>query len=135
MDNDSICSAMSDMSISRADGTEMELEPYIDEVFIQLQQFQNGLHCSIRELCMIPEQDDDEVSMWVKIIQIDTAIKGLNDMFTELRTITRQIAGPVSKENKVEVQTLLQKEKDRLKLESDRLKAEKKAMKDAVKAG
>jgi tyrosyl-tRNA synthetase len=127
--SDSICSNMSDMSVTRGDGTEMELEPYIDEVFLQLQQFQNGLHCSIRELCMIPEQDADEISMWSKILQIDDSILGLTELFTELRSITRQIAGPISKENKIEIQKLIADEKTRIKFEKDQAKVAKAALK------
>ena len=101
----SVGSAFSDLLVSYC-GEEVYLEQALDDIFKRIQEFHNDTHCSVRELAMMPEQDDDYMQSYKLNGTIDDRIGGIVDLMKELRSICKQILGPVPKECKEEVAKL-----------------------------
>ncbi len=106
----SICSAMSDMSVSYC-GSEMPLEQALDECFVSLQDTLNHLHCYVRELGMLPEQDSDYMVGLDKVLQINDGIDDMTDLFKELKSVSKQVIGNPDKSIKEEVKKKIETHK------------------------
>ncbi len=117
----SINSQMSSMSVSYC-GDEMPIEQALDECFTELIQFQNHLHCHVRELCMMAEQDNDYITGLKKVLTIHDTIDQTSDLFKELKSVCSQVLGKPKKE-----------EKDQAKKIIDDHKVARKKLKDAEK--
>ena len=130
----SIASNASSQSVS-VFGQEMELEQAIDQVFREIQQFVNYIQSDIRSLSVVPEQDNDYMRALEIYTEIEDHISGLNRLFAESLSVSRQVLGPVPKALKAEVK----KYKDDLKVKRQKAKedakAEAKKLKEEEKAG
>jgi hypothetical protein len=95
-DNDSICSAMSDVSISY-NGEEMELDDAIDHIFKELQTHINQTHCTIREITQwdLRNESYDEVKVYFD--EMVTHIKEGSALFKDLIGCIKQILPPKPK--------------------------------------
>ncbi len=89
-DGSSICSAMSDVSISYND-QEMELDDAIDLIFKELQTHINQTHVCIREITQwdLRGEDYDEVKVYFD--EMVTHIKEGSALFKDLIGVIRQI--------------------------------------------
>ena len=117
---------MSDLSVSYY-GEEVDLEQALDDIFKRIQEFHNSTHCSVRELAMMPEQDDDFLQAYELNCVIDDRIGGIVDLMRELKSICKQVLGPVPKEHKEEVAKLKADAKKRKEIEKQNAKLEKMA--------
>jgi len=124
----SISSAMSGMSVSY-NGVDMEIEEAIDDIFKKLQGFINNTHCEIRSLAMCPEQDANYMEALQIWKQLDTSIYGALDLFSELRSISKQVLGKPSADMKEEVKAQL----DKWKMETKQKKEQEKLLKNEAK--
>ena len=91
-DTDSVASAMSAMSVS-FQGSEMPLEGALDEVFLQMQEHVNGIHCVTREFVGMFDQDDDYLLELDKTLEIHDAIDDMAELFKELKSVLKQCLG------------------------------------------
>ena len=91
-DTDSVASAMSAMSVS-FQGSEMPLEGALDEVFLQMQEHVNGIHCATREFVGMFDQDDDYLLELGKTLEIHDAIDDIAELFKELKSVLKQCLG------------------------------------------
>ena len=89
-DSSSICSAMSDVSISY-NGEEMELDEAIDHIFKELQTHINQTHCNIREITQwdLRGEDYDEVKVYFD--DMVSHIKEGSALFKDLIGVIKQI--------------------------------------------
>ena len=126
----SICSNMSNMSVSVFGQDDVPLEEAIDEVFKQIQQLTNYIQSGIRALSAVPEQDNDYMHALEIYTEIEEHITNLKGLFSEADSVSRQVLGPVPKTLKVEVKTY----KDGIKLKRQMIKDQAKAAKEAAKA-
>jgi hypothetical protein len=96
MDNQSICSNQSNVSVSIW-GEEMELEVAVDTIFKQIQDHLNELHGQIRQLCMSEDRNDsyDEALEFYDAIVKHTKEAVL--VFKDLPKVMRQILPPKPK--------------------------------------
>ncbi len=117
----SISSQMSSMSVSYC-GDEMPIEQALDQVFTELIQHPNHLHCYTRELCMMGEQDNDYMEGLKKVLTIHDNIDEMSDLFKELKSVCSQVLGKPKKEEKEQAKKII-----------DDHKAERKKLKDAEK--
>jgi vacuolar-type H+-ATPase subunit I/STV1 len=118
----SIGSSMSMMSISHR-GEEVDLEKALDEIFKDLQTNLNHTHCKMREIAMLEDQGDDDFKQVSEMCwSVEDNIIEMNDLFTELKDVLKQIRGktPVA-------------EKDWFKMKTDQRKNEYKESKSKKK--
>ena len=109
------------MSISHR-GEEVPIEQALDQVFTELIQHQNALHCYVRELCMMQDQDNDYIEGLKKVLKIHDNIDEMSDLFKELKSVCSQVLGKPPKEEKDEAKKIINDHK-----------AERKKLKDAEK--
>ena len=125
----SICSAMSDMSVSYY-GEDVNLEEALDETFKKIQTFVNDCHYSVRSLAMSDEQDGDYLLALDQYHEIIISIDGMLSLMTELKSISKEVLGSAPKDLKIEVSTkILEFKRKQLKIKTD-AKAEKEANKE-----
>ena len=87
----SICSAMSEMSVSIS-GEEIPLEKALDDVFKNLQENLNGTHCSFREYCMLLDRDEEFEYLYEQNYELFNHVDEFNNLMKELKSIIKQIA-------------------------------------------
>jgi hypothetical protein len=87
-------------------GSEIPLEQALDACFLDLQGFMNNLHCHVRELASMPEQDDDFMLELAKGLVINDTIDDMSDLFKELKSVVKQIIGNPPTELKQEAKKL-----------------------------
>ena len=93
------------MSVSYC-GSEIPLEQALDACFLDLQGFMNGLHCHVRELAAMSEQDDDFMVALAKGLVINDTIDNMSDLFKELKSVVKQIIGNPPSELKQQAKKL-----------------------------
>ena len=121
----SISSQMSSMSVSYC-GSEIPIEQALDECFTELIQYQNHLHCYVRELCMMQEQDNDYIEGLNKVLTIHDTIDQTSDLFKELKSVCSQVLGKPPKEEKEQATKIIDDHKiARKKLKDAQKTAEK----------
>ena len=98
----SICSAMSEMSVSYG-GEEVPLDQALENCFLRIQTFINETHCAVRTLAIIPEQDNDYVAALDVYHNIIESINGMIDLISEFKSISKDVLGKCPKELKQEV--------------------------------
>jgi hypothetical protein len=122
-------SAMSGMTVSCFGEDEMDFEVAVNRVFKDLQTFVNDMQCGVRTLAMIEEQDSDYMAALEIWHTLDNDVAGALALFTELRSIAKQVLGRPPKDMKVEVKAQLDLWKAKAVAEKARLKAEREAEK------
>jgi hypothetical protein len=105
-DINSVASAMSDMSVS-FQGSEVPLETALDEVFLQMQEYVNGIHCNTREFVGMFDQDDDYLLELDKTLEVHDSIDDMALLFKELKSVLKQCLGKPPAELKAQVKTKL----------------------------
>jgi hypothetical protein len=110
----SVSSCGSQMSVSYF-GEEMDFDSMCDTCFKDLQTYMNDLHCKVRELAIIPEQDDDYMSALNCYLEIQTGIDGVAELLKELSGVSKQVLGKPPADLKLEVKAKL----DAYKLEKN----------------
>ena len=93
LDNFEICSnasGMSEVSVSM-NGTEMLLEEAVDQIFKELQEHINHIHCQLRQLCQCEDRNDtyDEAKEFLD--EIVDHIKEGNKVMKELIPVCKQL--------------------------------------------
>jgi len=107
-------------------GSEMPLGEALDECFTELRGTLNSLHCYTREIGMMAEQNDDFLEGLKKSLQIADGIDEMVALFTELKSVVKQVIGkPSDDEEKTEAKKILDQHKLNKKLAKDNAKAEK----------
>lgn len=93
-DTESLCSNMSDMSISYG-GEEMDLDDAIDHIFKELQNHINETHVQIREMCQwdLRGEDYDDVMVYFK--EMELHIREGCSLFKDLISVMRQVIKPL----------------------------------------
>ena len=112
---------MSNMSVSYQ-GNEIPLHEALDECFTELQGHLNHLHSYTRELAMMPEQDSEYEVELKQVLIIHDTIDDMSCLFSELKSVVKQVIGKPPAEIK-----------DAMKKLMDDHKAERKRMKDREK--
>ena len=95
-DTSSICSAMSDASISY-NGEEMNLDDAIDHIFRELQVHINQTHVEIREICQWDLRGEDYEETKVYFDNMVTHITEGCALFKDLTKVIKQIMPPKPK--------------------------------------
>ena len=113
-DISSVSSAMSDMSVS-FQGAEVPLEQALDECFVQLQQYVNGIHCGVREFVMMGDQDNDYLVELDKMLEVSDAIDDIATLFKELKSVLKQCLGKPSADLKEQVKAKIDAHKAKVK--------------------
>ena len=95
-DTSSICSAMSDVSISY-NGEEMDLDDAVDHIFKELQTHINQTHVEIREICQwyLRGEDYEETKVY-----FDNMVSHITEgcaLFKDLTKVIKQIMPPKPK--------------------------------------
>jgi gas vesicle protein len=121
----SVSSTSSIQSVSYQ-GSEIPLEEALDSCFLDLQGFMNGLHCHVRELAGMSEQDDDFMVSLAKGLVINDTIDNMQDLFKELKSVVKQIIGNPPKELKQEAKKLADDAKEARKRAKELEKEEQK---------
>lgn len=98
----STCSNGSQISVSYF-GEEMNFDTMLDNCFTQMQTYLNDLHCQVRELSMVDEQDSDYLVALDLYHSIVDNIDGLAELMSELKSVSKQVLGPCPKESKLKV--------------------------------
>lgn len=95
-DISSICSGMSEVTVS-AFGEEMLLENAVDQIFKEIQEHINQIHCELRNLCMSEDRADtyDEAKEYLD--EITTHIKDGCKVLKELIPVCKQLLPPKPK--------------------------------------
>ena len=92
----STCSNGSQISVSYY-GEEKDFDEMCDVCFKSLQSYMNDLHCKIRELSMIDEQDADYLQALDCYHELQGGIDGITDLLKELSSVSKQVLGPCPK--------------------------------------
>jgi hypothetical protein len=129
----SVSSQASNMSVSYQ-GSEVPLETALDDCFLDLQGFMNHLHCHVRELAMMADQDDDYMVALAKGLVINGTISDMSDLFTELKSVVKQIIGNPPKELKEQAKKLADDAKAARKRAKELEKAEQKMQQSMASA-
>ena len=120
----SVSSAMSTQSVSFC-GSEIPLDQALDECFVQLQGTLNGLHCYTREIAMMADQDADYIEGLKKTLEISESIDEMVALFTELKSVVKQVIGKPDESEKAEAKRIIDNHKLQKKIIKDKEKAEK----------
>lgn len=98
----SLASNLSQMTVSVA-GSEVPLEPYLDDVFNRLQQSLNNTHCSVRELVQLIERGDLFKELVESQFAIVEYIDDMAGLFKELKKVLPQIRGKPSNDDEKKI--------------------------------
>jgi hypothetical protein len=129
----SIASNMSGMTVSAFGEEDMDFDEAVNKVFGNLQTFVNDCHSGVRTLAMCDERADTYLEALQIWRELDLAVGGALDLFSTLRSISKQVLGRPPKEYKEEASAQIKKWKEEDKLGKERAKAEAKAAKDEAK--
>ena len=103
MDCDSTMS-VSSQSVSFF-GEDIDVEVALDKIITQIQSFINDTHVNVRQLIVIPEQDNNYMLALEHYLAIITDIDGMGELFKELKSVAKQILGKPPNELKEQVKT------------------------------
>jgi hypothetical protein len=126
----SMNSAMSGMTVSCFGEDDMDFEEAVDKVFAELQTFVNDQQCGVRTLAMCEERADTYLEALQIWHELDENIAGALNLFSELRSIAKQVLGRPPKDMKVEVKNQLDLWKAQAVAAKAKLKAEAKHEKE-----
>ncbi len=103
----STCINGSSQSVSVFGQDDVDLEKACDEIFKQLQKTLNNCQCSIRDLTMVPDRDEDYIDACV--IQLDLAdyTEEFSSLMSELKKVGKQVLGSCPAACKEQYKTLV----------------------------
>jgi hypothetical protein len=91
---------------------EVDLNEALDTLFRELQENLNNSHCSIRNLGMSEDRNDSFMEMAKYHHEIEDYANDLVKLFSELKSISKQILGkPVNEDDKIAYKKLLDQRK------------------------
>ena len=125
----SIGSAFSEMSVSVMGEDDIPLEEALDKVFLELQQSLNYSHCNIREMAVALDSDPDFKVAFETHQQLDDYITDMMGLFTELKSVSKQVLPKPSKEETIWMKQQIADKKARKKVEKEREKTERESRK------
>ena len=99
MSSSSCGSGVSGFSVSYC-GSEVDLECAIDDSYKNLQKHLNNSQCSLRQLAMLSEQDQDFEEAVKLYDMIEEDIDGMICLFRELKSVSKQVMGKPPPEKK-----------------------------------
>lgn len=100
----------------------MPVDEALDLLFRELQSNLNRTQCSIRELANSEEKNDTFLEAAEHYFAIDNYVDVLLGLFTELKSVSKQVLGTCPKEYKEEYKALCDKRKADKKHEKDNQK-------------
>ena len=101
----SVSSNGSTMSVSFF-GQEMDFDSMCDTCFKDLQSYMNDIHCKVRELSMVEEQDSDYLRALSYHLEIKDGIEGITNLLKELSSVSKQVLGKPPAAQKEEVKKI-----------------------------
>ena len=110
----------SQMSVSYY-GHEMDFDSMCDICFRDLQSHMNDIHCKVRELSMIEEQDGDFMVAVDCYLQIQNGIDGISSLLKELKSVSKQVLGKCPADLKEQVKSKMDAYKLEKKMKSNSL--------------
>jgi len=110
-------------------GEEMGVDEALDELFVELQQNLNSCQCSIRNLAQSEERSETFMEAVGYHFEILDYIDILQNLFSELRGVSKQVVGSCPKEYREEYKALQEKRKT----DKKRMKEEEKQAKQMEK--
>ena len=119
----------SQMSVSFF-GEEVGFDQMCDECFRDLQSYLNDVHCKVRELSMIEEQDSDHLIAVDCYLQIQNGIDGISELMKELKSVSKQVLGKCPAELKDTVKAKMDAYKLTKKMRNTTIQASKKSLDD-----
>lgn len=123
MDNQSLCSEMSEMSIN-IDGHELNLQSYIDHIFKEIQNNINMLHSSIRWLSQSEDRNESLEEFLPKYLDLLDFITETGELFQPLPAAIVDLHPLDSKDDKVAFKEAVKAHKQKQKDEKSKRKAE-----------
>ena len=79
---------------------EIDLDEALRVLYTEIQQNLNYSQCSIRQLAICGEQDDEYIEAAKIYFELDDYVDILLDLFTELKSISKQCLGKPPQEHK-----------------------------------
>ena len=107
----SVCSNGSATSVSLWGQDDVDSERATDEVFLALQRTLNSCQCSIRELTMVPDRDEDYIVACVIALDLDDYANEFASLMKQLKAVGRQVLGPCPAACKAEYKALVESRK------------------------
>jgi hypothetical protein len=106
---------------------EIDLDEALRVLYQELQENLNHSQCSIRQLSMCSERNDDFIEAANIYLELNDYIDVLLDLFTELKSVSKQCLGKPPQEVKEEFNKMLNDRKEKKKQAKQQAKeAEKK---------
>ena len=122
----SISSSTSTVISFRGDD-DVDLDEALRVLYQELQENLNHSQCSIRQLSMCSERNDDFIEAANIYLELNDYIDVLLDLFTELKSVSKQCLGKPPQEVKEEFNKMLNDRKEKKKQAKQQAKeAEKK---------
>ena len=116
----SVSSNGSQMSVSYF-GEEKDFDDMCDICFRDLQAYMNDIHCKVRQLAMIEEQDSDHLVAVDCYLQIQNGIDGISNLMKELKSVSKQVLGKPPPELKEQVKAKMDAYKLEKKMQATKL--------------
>ena len=110
----------SQMSVSYC-GEEMDFDSMCNQCFKDLQTYLNDVHCKVRKLSMVPEQDCDYMVAIDCYLQIQNGIDGISNLMKELKSVCKQVLGKPPTELKEQVKDKMDAYKLEKKMQTTKL--------------
>ena len=125
----SVSSTGSQMSVSSC-GHEMDFDDMCDECFRDLQSYMNDIHSKVRQLAIIPEQDNNYMVGVDCYLQIQNGIDGISNLMKELKSVSKQVLGKCPADLKDQVKAKMDAYKLTKKMRNTTIQASKKSLDD-----
>ena len=106
----SVCSNSS--SIVSFRGEQIDINDALDTLFRDLQQKLNYCHSTVRTLVMSEDREESYIEMATHVWEIEDYTDILDELFGELRTVSKEILGKCPPEEKDEFKKISDKRKD-----------------------
>ena len=116
----SISSNGSQMSVSYY-GEEKDFDDMCDECFRDLQSYMNDIHSKVRQLAIIPEQDNNYMVSIDCYLEIQNGIDGISSLMKEFKSVSKQVLGKCPPEQNEQVKAKMDSYKLEKKMKSNSL--------------
>lgn len=123
MDNQSLCSEMSEMSIN-IDGNQLNLQSFVDHVFREIQNNINMLHTSIRWLSQSEDRGESLEEFLPKYLDLLDFINETGELFQPLPAAIVDLLPLDSKEDKAKFKDAVKNHKQKQREEKTKRRAE-----------
>lgn len=110
-------------------GEEMDVDTALDTLFRELQDNLNHCHCAVRNLAQSEERAETYIEAAGYHFEIEDYVDTLLGLFTELKSVSKEVLGRPPPETREEFKALVEKRK----AEKKRLKEEQKQIRQMQK--